>query len=281
MWPGPMSQTAEGNQAPRIADALLLGLLHGPAELLPISSSGHTTLVPWFLGLPYANLDSEARKVIEVALHAGTAAALLARPPSSPVAGPGFARKGLLSFLTLAPTAAIGFVVRRFVRGNLGTPATVASGLAVGGVALLVADNASGDRQSESQSSEEALLLGVAQSAALWPGVSRSTAMLVTARLMGFAPAHAAKIARDGLVPAAIAATALESAELRSSENWGQAIGPLAAAAGASFLSTLAARPLVGLLERGGRLWPFAIWRLVLSVLTFGRIRSLRKDKPQ
>src|SRR5438045_7490301 len=57
--------------------ALALGVLHGPAELLPISSSGHTELVPWLLGWPYAELDGELRKAFEVALHAGTAAALL------------------------------------------------------------------------------------------------------------------------------------------------------------------------------------------------------------
>src|SRR5205814_9293808 len=57
--------------------ALALGVLHGPAELLPISSSGHTELVPWLLGWSYADLDGELRKAFEVALHAGTAAALL------------------------------------------------------------------------------------------------------------------------------------------------------------------------------------------------------------
>src|SRR5207302_9353345 len=57
--------------------AIALGLLHGPAELLPISSSGHIALVPWLAGWPYADLDPELRKSFEVAVHAGTAAALL------------------------------------------------------------------------------------------------------------------------------------------------------------------------------------------------------------
>ena len=61
--------------------AMALGLLHGPTELLPISSSAHTSLVPWLAGWPYGTLDPELRKSFEVALHAGTAAALLARPP--------------------------------------------------------------------------------------------------------------------------------------------------------------------------------------------------------
>ena len=66
--------------APRRAGlgrALALGLMHGPAELLPISSSGHIELVPWLLGWDGVSADPEVRKAFEVALHAGTAAALL------------------------------------------------------------------------------------------------------------------------------------------------------------------------------------------------------------
>ncbi len=61
----------------RLRDALALGALHGPAELLPISSSGHVELIPWLAGWEYTELDPELRKAFEVALHAGTAAALL------------------------------------------------------------------------------------------------------------------------------------------------------------------------------------------------------------
>ena len=56
--------------------AVALGLAQGPTELLPVSSSGHTTLIPFLAGWPYAELDPELRKSFEVALHAGTALAL-------------------------------------------------------------------------------------------------------------------------------------------------------------------------------------------------------------
>ena len=61
----------------RLDEAAILGLLHGPAELLPVSSSGHITLIPWLAGSEYAGVEPELRKAFEVALHAGTAAALL------------------------------------------------------------------------------------------------------------------------------------------------------------------------------------------------------------
>src|SRR5437763_11101343 len=63
--------------SPRLAQALALGLLQGPTELLPISSSAHVALIPWLLGWDYGELDPELRKAFEVAMHAGTAAALL------------------------------------------------------------------------------------------------------------------------------------------------------------------------------------------------------------
>ena len=52
-------------QALPLRHAFALGVLHGPAELLPVSSSAHTTLVPWLLGWPYEELDGELRKLRE------------------------------------------------------------------------------------------------------------------------------------------------------------------------------------------------------------------------
>ncbi len=61
----------------RLPEAVALGALHGPAELLPISSSGHVELIGWLAGWEYPELDPELRKAFGVALHAGTAAALV------------------------------------------------------------------------------------------------------------------------------------------------------------------------------------------------------------
>src|SRR5205823_12127693 len=60
-----------------VRQAIALGALQGPAELLPVSSSGHLVLVPALLDWRYGELDPELRKSFEVALHAGTALALL------------------------------------------------------------------------------------------------------------------------------------------------------------------------------------------------------------
>src|SRR3954463_11900859 len=57
--------------------AIVLGLIQGPAEVLPVSSSGHLVLVPALLGWPYARLPADVRKTFEVALHTGAGVALL------------------------------------------------------------------------------------------------------------------------------------------------------------------------------------------------------------
>ena len=69
-----MSAAAEGGIPAR--RALALGIVQGPAELLPVSSSAHIVLIPWLAGWDWEAIDPEVRKSFEVALHTGTAAAI-------------------------------------------------------------------------------------------------------------------------------------------------------------------------------------------------------------
>src|SRR3954462_5197589 len=104
--------------------ALALGVLHGPAELLPVSSSGHIELVPWLMGWSYADLDGELRKAFEVALHAGTAAALLvALRAEVGEAVTGFDRRtaGLVAG-SFGPPALVGLAFERPIERRLGGP---------------------------------------------------------------------------------------------------------------------------------------------------------------
>ncbi len=90
--------------------AVALGLIQGPAELLPISSSSHTALIPWLMRWRSAALDVELRRSLEVALHGGTAAALLAGGLGSLAAE----RPPVHSLLfATAPPAAAGFLLER------------------------------------------------------------------------------------------------------------------------------------------------------------------------
>jgi len=105
--------------------ALALGLMHGPAELLPISSSGHTTLVPWLLGWPYPELDPALRKSFEVALHAGTAVGLLIalRSEVGEAAASFDRRRAILIAGSFIPPAIVGYTLEGPIEKRLGTPA--------------------------------------------------------------------------------------------------------------------------------------------------------------
>src|SRR5947209_5320406 len=157
-----------------LRQAIALGALHGPAELLPISSSGHVAIVPWLLGWRYGELDQELRKSFEVALHAGTAAALLiALRGEVREAALGLdSRRVKLVALSFAPPALAGLSFERQIETRLGTPATIAAGLLAGSVAMALADRSAQSRRHEEADATDAAWLGLAQAAALVPGVS-------------------------------------------------------------------------------------------------------------
>ncbi|MGH2947881.1 MAG: undecaprenyl-diphosphate phosphatase, partial [Solirubrobacteraceae bacterium] len=110
---------------PRTNELVALGLLQGPAELLPVSSSAHVGLLLGRMGVAGAT-----RKEVEVALHAGSAVALAHRGPF---------RWGLLAAATVPPALA-GLLLERVIESRLGTPPTIAAGLLAGGVAMVLAD---------------------------------------------------------------------------------------------------------------------------------------------
>jgi undecaprenyl-diphosphatase len=258
--------------------ALLLGLLHGPAELLPVSSSGHVTLVPWLARWPYAGLDADLRKSFEVALHAGTAAALLIglRDEVGEAARGLDRRRATLIALSLVPPALVGYALERPIERRLGTPGTIAAGLALGSLAMALADRRPQRRLRAQADWRDALALGVAQSFALIPGVSRNGATLAAARLRGFTREDANVLSRHAALPVIVGATMLKGARL-----WQRGIPPrtgatLALGAGASFASTLASTWLIRQVERDRSLAPYAGYRLALALVVARRLLNPR-----
>ena len=175
--------------------ALALGAIQGPTELLPVSSSAHISLVPWLAGWRWLELDPEARKSFEVALHAGTAAALLVglRREIARELAAFDQRRAAVVGLSFLPPAVAGLTLERRIEARGGTPAVTAAGLALGAVAMVISDRAPQARGSGEASPADGLWLGLAQAAALWPGVSRNGATLTAARpgrSRSGAPAH-------------------------------------------------------------------------------------------
>ena len=278
-----MQQPTEGghSQPVSVRDAAILGVLHGPAELLPISSSGHVTLVAWLTGMPYAELPSERRKSVEIALHAGTALALALVPPVEGTRGPKGLRGAALRIGMLGPTAVAGLAARKVVREKLGSPATISAGLVAGSIAMLATARSAGKRKAEDATVADGFALGVSQSVALWPGFSRSGAASVAARLRGFDGGEAARLARTGLVTTSLAASSLEIGEAVASGRRNDDLQAVAVGAATAFASAVIARPLATRLEKSGNIVPWAVWRLALAAAAILRIRSLSEDANQ
>jgi undecaprenyl-diphosphatase len=257
---------------PSLRDALLLGAVQGPTELLPVSSSAHIALLSELLGWSRAELDTELRDSLEVALHAGAALALL-------LAGRGELRRAVhelngsrlaAGVLALAPPALVGYLLERAPSNRPSSPRTIAAGLALGGAALALADTRSQVRVLAQAGPGDGLVLGVAQAAALLPGVSRNGATLTAARARGFARADAQALSWRVGLPVIAGAAALKGWRLTQRGVPADAGRTLAAGAGAAFLSTLAGAPLIGEHWRKRRLAPFALYRLGLAGAVLG-----------
>jgi undecaprenyl-diphosphatase len=262
------------SQAPPLREALALGALHGPAELLPISSSGHITVVPWLLGWRYGELEAELRKSFEIALHAGTAAALLItlRGEVDEAMRGLDARRLVLVALSFAPPAVVGFTLERPIERRLGTPATVAAGLLVGSAAMAWADRSPQTRGHEEAGAADALWLGVAQACALFPCVSRNGATLAAARLRGFTRVDANRLSRHVALPVIAGATLLKGFRLASKGLPPSARAPFAVGAVASFASTLGSTWLIRQVERDRSLVPYAVYRAGLAAAILVRL---------
>ena len=128
--------------------ALALGLLQGPTELLPVSSSAHTELLPWLAGWPYARVEGERRKAFEVALHAGAGLALalhMRRELLEDAARIDRRRAGVIA-LSLAPAALAGYALERPIEQRLGGPRSIALGLVAGAIAMTASDRPTSPR---------------------------------------------------------------------------------------------------------------------------------------
>jgi undecaprenyl-diphosphatase len=249
---------------------LVLGLIQGLAEFLPVSSSGHLVLAERLFGLTPPGL------MFEACLHLGTVAAILV-----------FFRSDLAAFArTLTPRGDIG---RRKEIGLLllGTVPIVVVGLVLRGSAdswfhslwvvgvgwmatagmLLLADRRACPSGAAQPSVVGALAIGVAQSVALVPGVSRSGFTLGAGMLAGVRPERAARFSFLLSIPAVVGAAGLTLWDGVQEHAFADSnvLGILLGTAVAFFVGLVALRAFLSLVART-RLWPFALYCAALSV---------------
>lgn len=190
-----------------ILHAIVLGLVQGLSEFLPISSSGHLLLVPWLLD--WKDLDDvSVKKAFDVSLHLGTLIAVVAYYRRDVVS---YARDGLraivqrdrpatehsrmawLLVVASIPAAAVGVLLETWIDEELGKPWIIAVSLIGFGLVLAWADRRRGERAFEQIGLRDAAIIGAAQVLALNPGTSRSGISMSAARARGFSRDAAAR----------------------------------------------------------------------------------------
>ena len=256
--------------------ALVLGLLQGLGEFLPISSSGHLIVVPWLLGWPEHSL------AFDVALHVGTLAAvvfafagdwrrLLASGLRGTLRGRPFAEPEgrLLGLLALAsvPGAVAGLLLEKRAETVFRSPGLVAITMGLLGGVLFLADRRARDASPGGVTSvRDALLIGLAQGLAIVPGVSRSGATISMALFLGYGREEAARFSFLLATPITFGAAALKARELLAAGDHSPVLVGMAAAAVSGFL---AIRFLLAYVRtRDYR--PFVYYRLAFAALVLG-----------
>lgn len=249
-----------------IFEALVLGLIQGLTEFIPVSSSGHLLLAHEVFG------SSDNTLAFDIALHVGTLLALLIffRKDIFELAVnfPKQNRHGRLArLLVLAtiPAAVLGLLFSGFIEDNLRSPFVVAVSLASVGVLMLVADKYAKSANKKDVTNSQGMKVGFAQSLALIPGVSRSGITMTAGLFSGLSRVQAARFSFLLAMPI-IAGSALgillENSEGLSAGNWQLFTGVIA-----SFVSgLLAIKFLLSVIARLG-LKPFALYRIVLAAV--------------
>ena len=195
-----------------ILHAIILGLVQGFSEFLPISSSGHLALVPWLFGWnDFADVTNGAsiEKAFDTALHLGTLVAVLFYLRTELI---GYVREGIrivvspqranrqmgkrawLFVASAIPAGIAGAIGQQWITDKLGTPVLIAVSLVFFGLLLLWADRQQGTRDVNTFTRKDALLIGLAQVLALNPGTSRSGITITAARKFGFSRDAAARV---------------------------------------------------------------------------------------
>jgi undecaprenyl-diphosphatase len=204
--------------------ALVLGIVQGATELLPISSSGHLILVPWAAEWTYLEENDRFNQTFDVALHLGTLVAVaayfwgdivrLVRAWFGTLARRRIetADDRIAWFVVIAtiPAGIVGLLGENFIADNLGEPWQIAILLAAGALLLWWADRFPENRHMGDLGPKHAVAMGLAQALALAPGVSRSGITITAGRLMGLDRDGAARFSFLLLLPTVLGAVALK-----------------------------------------------------------------------
>lgn len=262
-----------------VLQAIVLGLVQGLSEFLPISSSGHLILTRRVFG--WNDQTSDVEKAFDVALHFGTFMAVVlyfrrdlvvyARAGVRVVThrhepvGP----EGRLAWMLLVatvPAALVGALFEDVIDERLGTPFVIAVSLIVFGLLLWWADRSVGQREAADFGLRDALLVGAAQALALNPGTSRAGITMTAARRLGFDRTAAVRLSFLMSLPVIAGAVVLKVGGLLADGMPDGLLTPMLIGVVTSFVSGLGAVWGTIALVRTQSLTPFVVYRVLVGV---------------
>lgn len=244
--------------------AIILGIVEGITEFLPISSTGHMIIASSMMGIE----DSSFTKAFEVIIQFGAIMSVLVLYWKRFLPHWGFYRKLFVAFL---PTAIIGFVVKDFVEHLMGSVQVVAWSLIIGGVILIWADKAFSHltvmgRKTDDLSYKDSVKLGLFQSIAMIPGVSRSGATIMGGLTLGMNKKEAAEFSFFLAVPTMAAATLYKLLKIYKTIEPEQINLLLVGCAVAFVVAMIAIKFFIGIVSRYG-FRGFGYYRIVLGLV--------------
>ncbi len=258
-----------------LAHAIILGLVQGFAELLPVSSSAHLALAPYFLDFQDPGL------AFDVALHFGTLLALVWYFRADWIAMVGSTlnivktrrietvheRRALYLVVATIPAGIGGLMLEDYADSTFRSPALIASMLAIMGVVLWAVDRWSvRTRAIDEVTLRDAIIIGCAQVLALIPGVSRSGSTITAGRALSLDRPSAARFSFLLSMPITVAAVVLKMPEAIRTE--GLSLPLIAGVASAAISSWLAITVLLRYISKHS-FGVFAVYRLLLAAAVF------------
>jgi undecaprenyl-diphosphatase len=261
-------------------EALLLGVVQGLTEFLPISSSGHLILVPWLQNYHFLQDNESFNKTFDVALHAGTLVAVLAyfrtdianllralwRSISDRAVQGSEQRVAWAIVIGTIPAVIAGGIGQSFIEKHLGQPWQIAIGLIVFGLVLGYADRRPERESLDEVAPKQGLYVGLAQILALVPGVSRSGITISAGRFLGLDRDSAARFSFLLLAPITAGAVVFKGLKAASDGLPPGVAGPMIIGTIAAAVSGYLAIATLLAVVRRHSYQGFVIYRVLLGV---------------
>ena len=251
-----------------ILHSIVLGIVEGITEFLPISSTGHLILASKLLSIP----QTDFVKTFEIAIQSGAILSVISLYWKDILKSGDTLKKVLVAFI---PTGIIGFILYKMIKQYLlGNSNIVLWSLALGGIALIALEMYLKRRKITEKdiakvTYKDALIIGVIQSISVVPGVSRSAATIFGGMAMGMDRKTAVEFSFLLAVPTMLAATGLDLVKTSfnfSTSEWGVlAVGLITS----YIVAIVAIKWLISYVRRYSFI-PFGIYRIVIAILLFG-----------